>query len=162
MEEGKDVKENLSESSLTEEHDSKCDFEYPVCKLDMNDAEVKEGIKSLCSKSLDEIGIDQKGEINQLSCIPFVMPRLTLSYTTVSPQVPRMWQSLNPEDIKTCAKSTPACRSKYVEVIFLIRADTIPFLFSQNCIFREVRILRALQAYMSMIRKMQTNQKKGF
>ncbi|QDZ24278.1 hypothetical protein HOP50_13g68140 [Chloropicon primus] len=30
--------------------------------------------------------------------------------------VPRMWQSYNPEDIKTCAKSTPACRSKYCNV----------------------------------------------
>ena len=50
---------------------------------------------------------------------PAFVKRVTLTFSpngfTGSPRVPRMWQSYNPEDIKTCAKSTPACRAKYVE-----------------------------------------------
>ena len=71
----------------------------PSFRLGIKSISPKEDIKSLCNTSVDLI--DLNSDLSQYQC--------------QSPKVPRMWQSYNPEDIKTCAKSTPACRTKYVE-----------------------------------------------
>ena len=73
-------------------------------------ASPKDDIRSLCSFG-DLIDLNSENDTVSESVFrsPAASPRATNS-------VPRMWQSYNPDDILSCAKTTPACRAKYCEI----------------------------------------------